>query len=666
MKQDFAIVDFETRSKTNLKSYGAYRYVEDKQTIALCLGWKLPGEPARVWKRGDSFPRPLMEFISDGGKLCAWNANFDRLVWNYVYRRQVEIPFIPIRRWICAMVASAAYAGPRGLGAAAAELKVQHQKEQAGKRLIKLCCEPSKEGLFVNAPWTLGALYEYCRMDVETTADVLEHVPALAQAEEELYHVDQWINDRGIQIDMPLVRAARDRVSLLQERMASEFRQITSFNPTQRAEFQKWLRFRGIHVDNTQEATLLGIASDVSSASKEIKKAALIVLAAGKSSTAKFEKACEVPNTDGRARGAFVFYGAHTGRWAGRGVQFQNLPRGVPAEQYEDYRSKVVAGESIAPRTMGKLSSMLRGIIIAPKGHHLFNADFGQIEARILMLMAHDEYGVKCFMEGRDIYKEMAASIFGVDVSQIGDESMERFVGKTAVLGLGFGMGVFRFLEENKEDFTEEAALKVVASCSHGEGGKPCNDYYKSKNKEQYDPRIHTEAKIHATSHIVRTYREMFVGVPKYWNTLMQSVPTAMDAPNGNFGRFHYNTLTQKLSYHLHSNRKLYWDGCRYHKREIVVNKREKKGTFVKRLWGGLLTENIIQATARDVQAIVMTALEHVSPFDPVATIHDEVIAEGNSDLTVEEFQRIIHTSLPPPYDKLLSVKCSKARRYLK
>ena len=668
VKQDFAIVDFETRSRTNLESSGAYRYVENKETIALCLAWKLPGDKARVWKPGDEFPYPLLNYLDEGGKLCAWNANFDRLVWNYVLRRQIgdDHRFIPIDKWVCAMVMSAEYAGPRKLGEAAKELGVEHQKMESGKRLVDLCCKPSSEGLFVNAPWTLGALYEYCRVDVETTADVIERLPELHSHEQELYEVDQHINDRGILIDVELARAGRDRVRSLQERVYAESIKLMGIRPTQRERFMEWMHKRGCYLDDTKASTLQAELKR-EDLDPDIRKALQIKLAASKTSNSKFEKLCEVPNTDGRARGCLVFYGAgNTGRFSGYLIQPQNFPKGVPKTRYNEYRRMIIEGEHLGKNSLAKMSSMLRGVIIAPPGKRLFCVDFKQIEARLLMMMANDRTGVDTFVQGRDIYIEMAADIFGKRPEDVTDD--ERFIGKSAVLGLGYMMGVLGFIEYcHKEGALREATAAMIAShCSHGVDGRGCEDYYNAKSSPNYDPRKHSDAMIHASSHIIRSYRERYSNVPKLWDSLVSQVTACMNNRNGQHGRFWYNHETKKLSFKLHSGRRLYWHNARQSGKNILVDRRDKKGMLTKRLWAGLLTENIIQATARDVLGMAMVVLERVSPFDPIATIHDEIVAEGDENTDVGTFEHTVMTSMAAPFDKMMVLDCSKYERYFK
>ena len=661
-----ALIDFETRSRVPIE-YGVYRYAADKSTSVLCMAWKLPGRTIEVWKPGHVSPKPLVDWANNGGLICSWNANFERIIWNIVLQRNYEgFPVTKLKQYRCAMTMAREVGLPAKMENAAKYLGVA-QKTPGSKAIINKFTKPDAGGAFFRGfPWAMSALYEYCRQDVKVLQEILEIIPTMSDSEHLAYMVDQRINDRGVSIDRELARAAALRAVSEKDSLVRAFEQKNGFSPTQREKFLSWAKKRGVKLFDTR-ATTMKLAMLRKDFPEEVKGGIRTVIEAGKASTAKYSAANNMLGADSRLRGSLQFFGAHNGRWSGRGFQLQNLPREQPKDDYAVLRQKVICNEQLPDDPLKTLSTMIRGLIIPPPGKRLFVADFAQIECRLLFLLAKCKIGLKTFLRGGDVYCDLASVIYDRTITKADEQ--ERFMGKTAVLGLGYAMspiGFLRALFKQAKRIDNPQAIIEVCTCNCEETAEwYLNSFHDEPQSIGFDSGEELLEHLVAAVHIVKAYRRRFREVPKWWEQLQKSLNIVCDT-GGSYGNFSYDDENRILRYRLMSGRYFIWNEF-----EKVGDKSfkfhhpsAKEG--MKHVWHGSVAENIVSATARDILVSAMIALECGKQFEPVFTVHDEIVCEGPKDETTENFESILRASIPPYVGKLMEVEVSCLGRYSK
>ncbi len=347
-------LDFETRSPTDLKRTGVYRYVEDPHTAIWLFAYRFRHGPILQWRPGQSAPDRLLEHIAAGGWVKAHNAAFERIVWNVVLRRTPGCerwPRLTIQQMDCSMARALAIHLPGDLDTLGAVLNIMHQKDKEGHALMMKLAKPRKptktcplplgaDYLWWDAPENIDRLGLYCEGDVAAETDIDDRLPPLSVAEREIWELDQVINDRGIALDASSIERCVAVLEVAQQRANARMSELTSGEVTkctEAARIVSWLQRRGLPADSIakdehkallQWCDVLGddLAADV------------IRLRAtnGKSSTAKFDRMLEVKCADNRARGLLRYHRAPTGRWGGEFIQPHNLPRVDEDEELPD------------------------------------------------------------------------------------------------------------------------------------------------------------------------------------------------------------------------------------------------------------------------------------------------------------------------------------------
>lgn len=593
-------VDFETKSAVDLRKTGVYAYAADASTDVWCMAYSWDGEDVRVWSPGDPFDVELEDWIVEGGKLQAWNANFERVIWNTIMAPRYNWPRTRSGQWYCTMAQASTAGLPRALGQAAAVLGVEEQKDKVGQALMMRMARPRRtnpDGTHVwwNTPDKIETLVQYCRQDVRTEMDVSTHIPYLTDSERQLYLLDQRINDRGVLLDRDLL----DRVRILADESKAEI--DAEINRLTRGEVRSatngmhlvaWLRKYGVHTSSVDKQAVAEILS--SDALHPVIRRVLELRQAGaKSSTAKLNAMEYAASADGRMRGLLVYHGAATGRWSGKLVQPQNFPRPVRKQaELDEIIAKLKAGESIADHGHGTeiAADLLRSMIIAAPDHRLMFADYSAIEARVLAWVAGQKDLVETFAKGGDVYKKMASAIYNVSVDQVSDN--QRQVGKMAILGAGYGMGGKRF--------AEQCATMGIA------------------------------VDVEEAQRIVAIYRQENNRIAAYWRDLeaefLQLTSEALEQGE---------TIVRLP---LRSGRSLTYRNPRIVQREtpwgtpqdiveIDTLNSVTRQWVTQKVWGGLLVENVVQATARDLMAGAMMRLEQKG-YPVIMSVHDEIICE--------------------------------------
>lgn len=459
-------IDFETRSATNLRDSGVYRYCEDPLTGVWVLRFRLDDGVVEEWRPGWAEPVALLNHIAAGGIVKAHNSAFERLVWNKVVRRMYpHWPQLTIEQMDCTMARAAAVGLPQGLGDVCRVLGSEAQKDNEGYSLMMKMCKPRRfraDGTpeWWDEPANQDRQSEYCASDVLAECGVDVIIPPLTDYERKVWHLDQLINDRGVPIDVTAVRVCADVVTAAKKQADRIMREITDRAVPKCSNDNKliqWIQGRGIDcttVKKSEQAELIFIA-DLRS-DPIVREAIELRGDAKKTSTAKYAAMLDCVCEDNRIRGLLNYHGAGPGRWAGRLVQPQNFPRVDYDEDGEAidglldmahsgmsetdiYDTLVLThGERGKNAPLRILSKALRAMFKAPEGKRLVGGDFSNIEGRINAWNAREQWKLDAFDEydmgiGPDLYKVTAARIAGKDIEQV-SKAERQSIGKTPEL----------------------------------------------------------------------------------------------------------------------------------------------------------------------------------------------------------------------------------------
>ena len=604
-------IDLETYSDVDLTTCGVYRYVEGDFHILL-FAYAFDDEETEIVDLacGEKLPQEIIDAIFDDSIIkAAWKAQFERTCLSQYFGVRLSPD-----SWQCSMVWAASLSLPLRLKTAAEVLRTGEQKDDAGERLIKyfsVPCRPTKtnggrtRNLPEHASEDWRRFKEYCRQDVRTERDIrkkLEAFPILPH-EWDFYHMDQRINDRGVLIDKTLVEQAITCDLMLSETMTEKAYTLTGLeNPNSVSQLKGWLEERGIEVDSLGK-------KNVSALIKEIDKGGLdqealdmlkLRLQMAKSSVKKYQAADRYICKDGRAHGLFQFSGANrTQRWAGRGIQLQNLPHNH-ISTLDEARELVKAGcfdmvESIYGNTPDILSQLIRTMLIPKKGHEFIVADFSAIEARVLAWLAGEQWRMDAFRRGDDIYCASASQMFGVPVVKHGINGELRQKGKVAELACGYGGAAGALISMGALDMgLKEDELPGLI-----------DDWRK------------------ANPHIVQFW----------WDVEKAAMETVKDHRNRSVGRVSFQFSANTLWIVLPSSRKLAYikprlQPNRFGRMAITFEGLNQANKWSRgETYSGKLVENITQATARDLLAEAMWRME-TAGLAIVGHVHDEVILE--------------------------------------
>lgn len=558
--------------------------------------WSLNGGPVNIALTEDAC-RAMPGLTDDAVVKVAHNAQFERVVTS----RIIGLPsgkYLDPEPWYDTAAIAAEQGWPRSL-APLAEALGGEQKDEAGTRLINLFCKPNRKGEWNDHsthPREWMDFIDYCEQDVYTLIDVCNQMGDLGGwptlTERRVFMVDQHMNDRGVVVDLDLAREAVRCGEQNSEEQTAELIALTEGtvqNPNSNPQMMAWVQAEGLPAKNLQAATieklLEGELTDTQRRVLELRKELALV------ASKKFQAALIGANEDGRLRGQFKFYGAHTGRWSGRGVQLQNLPRaGLPSEYHVDEAILTLKlGERVDPQT---LKCLVRPLLVGP--FTVF--DYSAIEARVIAWLAGEKWALEAFAQGRDIYVETAERM------STPSKKLTRSHGKVAVLALGFAGGVNSLVAMGADGTKDELNL------------------------------------------LVRQWRKANPKIVQFWADMDEAL-----AQGGKVGE-HINVKhtrdSRGVTMHvtLPSGRSLNYHGLKW-MRYRVENK--DTGKFIMKegwtyldpgskarigTYGGRMTENVVQATARDIMAEAMVALEQTG-FPVVGTVHDELIIEGEYNL---------------------------------
>jgi len=618
-------LDIETFSGIDLGKSSVYRYVESPDFAILLLGYSIDGGERQIvdLAQGEEVPDEVIAALSDENvHKWAFNAAFERVCLSEWLRRNghplhneyYSIPedtcmaYLNPAGWYCTMVWAAYLGLPLSLKDAGAALGLDKQKLAEGKELIKYFCVPAKDGtrhLPSDAPDRWESFKAYNLRDVEVEMGIQERLQSFPVPDEvwEQYHLDQQINDRGIAVDMTMVKSAISIDEQSRQELTAKLQELTMLdNPNSVQQMKNWLADNGLETDTLGKKQ---VAELLKTAPEPLKSVLVLRQQLAKSSVKKYQAMENAVCADGRVRGCFQFYGARTGRWAGRNIQMQNLPQNKMPD-LEQARTLVRAGDYDAVRllydsTPDVLSQLIRTAFVTKVGSTFFVADFSAIEARVIAWLAGEEWRQQVFSDGKDIYCASASQMFGVPVEKHGVNAHLRQKGKIAELALGYGGSV--------------GALKAMGALEMGlqeEELKPLVDAWRSANPK----------------------------IVKLWWEVDDAVMTAIrrKATTQTHG-IRFSCRSGMLFITLPSGRELAYVKPRIGENQFGSPAATYMGTNAAKQWarqesyGPKFVENIVQAISRDILCFAMQTLRCCAI---VAHVHDELIIEADPRMSLE------------------------------
>jgi DNA polymerase len=603
-------LDFELRSPLDITRVGAYRYMEDPRTSILCYAANFNGNEG-IFFDPDNPPWWLFEALDDRKVLIhAHNATVERLAIQLICSRFHGWPEVASERFRCSAARAARMALPRALDKAGAALGLNIVKDRDGKLVMRRLTRPIKhtpEGfVYDNDPEKMARLGRYCLWDVKAEMALDDRTFPMPESEEKYYQFTERLNDRGVKVDIPLVKRLIWRANECIEELNAKLFVITDgkvTSLTQVAQLKSWLYDETGHVFDSLDKENLGLYLEGfrGQLSERAKRALLIRQEGAKSSISKLLAILDRVSADGRIHGAFVFHGASTGRYTSMGVQLQNLIR----ETLKDFEKQLHRLEEF---TLSEISKSIRPCFIPESGYVYVDADYNAIEARGVAWLAGAKKLLRAFERGDDPYCQMASVIFGFTVTK--ENAQERFIGKQTVLGCGYGMGPDRFIAHCATSGASAGFPNIVVPYPIAE--KAVQTYrseYKEIKKLWYDM---GDAAIAAVKNPGRVY-EVAKGKIKF---LVKDGYLQMKLPNGR--RLFYSRPQVRQVFKFDK----YQDELTYMAESTTTHQWVREST-----WGGKLTENAVQAFCRDLLFEAMVEIEE-NEIDIVLSVHDQIVSE--------------------------------------
>lgn len=608
--------DLETYSSVDLTKCGVYRYCESEDFEILLAAYSIDGGAVQVVDLacGEKLPEEILDALEDETvEKWSYNSQFERICLS----RLLGYPagnYLAPASWRCSMVWASTLGLPRSLESVGAVLGLEKQKLTEGKDLIRYFCVPCRPtkangGRTRNLPEHDPEKWErfkaYNLRDVETEMQIQERLSRFPVPDFiwEEYQLDQEINDRGIGVDMELVRQAIAMDARSRERLTAAMRELTELeNPNSVQQMKQWLADHGLETDTLGKKA---VAELIKTAPEPLREVLSLRQQLAKSSVKKYTAMENAVCADSRAHGMFVFYGANrTGRFSGRLIQLQNLYKNTMPDLAQaralvrsgNYEALSMLYEDI-PDT---LSQLIRTAFVPQDGRKLIVADFSAIEARVLAWLAGERWVSEVFEKGRDIYCETAARMFHCRVEKHGENAELRQKGKQATLSCGYGGSV--------------GALKAMGALEAG------------MTEEELQP-------------LVDSWREANPNIVRFWwdvdravkDCIRQRVPTETHG-------LHFDYRSAMLFITLPSGRRLAYVKPRIGENQFGGESVTYMGVGGTKKWerlesyGPKFVENIVQGTARDILCYAMQTLKNCSI---VAHVHDEIIIEADRRMSV-------------------------------
>lgn len=623
-------IDLETRSNADITKTGVYRYADSPCFDILLFAVSIDDAPVQVYDlaQNDIIPDNILHALADHNVMKhSFNASFERVcisVWlkrnypelfhGYGNPQDSVSDYLDPESWRCSMVASAYLGLPLTLAGVGAVLKLEQQKMTEGKALIRYFCVPydtihgvPKFHSPADAPDKWQIFKAYNKRDVETEMEIEAKISKfpVPQSVWEEYILDQKINDRGIQVDMPFVQNAIQIGDTVKKALTEKLSDITGLeNPNSVQQMKNWLSERGLEMQSLGKKE---VQEQLLTAPTHIREVLQLRQQTSKSSVKKYTAMQNAVCHDHRARGMFQFYGANrTGREAGRIIQLQNLPQNHLPD-LEEARDLVLSGDIDALDMLYEdipdtLSQLIRTAFIPKKGYQFIVADFSAIEARVIAWLAGETWRMESFARGEDIYCASASRIFGVPVVKHGENGHLRQKGKVAELACGYGgsVGAMKAMGADALGLSD-AELKQIVTDWREASPHIVQLWWDVEAAAMKAVRQKTSAETHG---IIFSYESGFLFVQ-----LPGGRRLAYVKPRIGENRFGGESIT-------------YWG--------VGTSKRwERLETY-----SGKLVENIIQGIARD---LLFYSMKTLSDCFIVGHIHDEIIIECTKDTSLSD-----------------------------
>ena len=615
-------IDIESYSETDLTKTGVYRYSEDPAFEVLLFGVAVDDGPITVYDltAGEQIPEEILSALQDP-RVTKWafNAMFERVtlsrfLWDKGLLSKGQ--FLSPEGWRCSMIWSAYMGFPMSLAGAGAALGLEQQKMTEGKDLIRYFCVPCKatvsnggrtRNLPSDAPDKWETFVAYNKRDVEVELQVKERLSSHPVPESvwREYWNDQTINDRGIQIDLPMVRNAIRLDALSQQRLTDALQELTNLdNPRSVQQMKDWLASQGMEMDSLGKKV---VAEALRTAPEPLRTVLTLRQQLAMSAVKKYTAMENAVCADGRLRGMFRFYGANrSGRFSGTIVQLQNLFRNSLPDLIQA-RSLVSRGDYVALEALYDsvpevLAQCVRTAFIPAPGYKMIVADFSAIECRVLAWLAGEQWVLDVFASGGDIYCETAGRMFHCKVEKHGENGELRQKGKQATLSCGYGGA--------------EGALIAMGALDAG------------MKEDELAP-------------LVTAWRAANPNIVQMWWAVDRAVKTAVKEKT--ITRTHGLTFEYRgamLYITLPSGRQLSYVKPRIGENRFGGESVTYMGMDTTKHWSriesfaGKWVENIVQAVSRD---ILCYAMEQLQDYRIVAHVHDECIVEAPQETTVQE-----------------------------
>ena len=621
-------IDIETRSDKDISKCGVYAYTDTPYFDILLFAYSIDEQPVQVvdMANGEEIPESILAALADENVVKrAFNVNFERVCLSKYLRKNYPQyfqsysidedtvgDFLNPESWHCSMIHARTLGLPSSLAEVGKVLGIEQQKMTEGKALVKFFCVPydTVDGVpqFHNPKdypdkWEIFKAYNKRDVGAELEIDRrLSRFPVPDFLWKEFY-LDQEINDRGILVDMQLADKAISLDAEAKEELTVEMKRLTGVeNPNSVYQLLDWLETQGYKSDSLGKAQVQEL---IKTTKEPVKSVLQMRLQLSKSSVKKYTAMKNTACSDNRARGMFSFYGAsRTGRWAGRNVQLQNLPQNhlpdlTEARELVKY-SSFEDIQMLYDDVPDTLSQLIRTAFIPRQGMKFIVADFSAIEARVIAWLAGEEWRMKAFANGEDIYCASASKMFGVPVVKHGENGQLRQKGKISELACGFGGSV--------------GAMKAM-------GGSGMSD---AELKQ-----IVTDWRT-ASPHIVQLW----------WDVENAAIKAVRDKTETETHGIHFSYESGFLFIRLLSGRRLAYVKPRIGENRFGGDSITYEGIGTGKKWerletySGKLVENIVQATARD---LLFYSMQTLSQYFIVGHIHDEMIIECPKDTKLDE-----------------------------
>ena len=632
-------IDIETYCDLDLKDVGVYRYASDPSFEIMLLAYSFDSDPVRIvdLAQGEKIPEEAIDAIMDGAiKKTAYNANFERVcISMYLYNTVpmfantgfscFDTDMLDPAQWECSMVKAGMLGLPMNLAAVGKVLKIENEKIEAGKALIRYFCKPCKptkvnggrvRNLPEHAPEKWEEFRGYCIQDVTAEQEVLDKISFFKTPgiETELYNLDQHINDTGIEVNMQLVRNAISIDRTLKKQLVIEAKEISELsNPNSPEQLKDWLWKETGKVITSLTKDMVKKLLEDGGLSDDAEKMLQIRQDMSKTSVKKYSKMEEAVCSDTRVRGLLQFYGANrTGRWAGRLVQVHNLTRNY-INDLDLARELVLNNDAelidmFYDSTQDILSQLVRTALVAPSGKVFVVSDFSAIEARVIAWLAGELWRLEVFNTHGRIYEASAAKMLRKDIEDVTKE--DRFKGKVAELALGYQGG--------------KNALLAMGALAMG-------------LIEEELPQL------------VTSWRKANPKIKALWRITQDAAMRAITEGgiHSVFGKVHIYCKKKYLVIRLPSGRSLHYfnvglgknrfggESITYYGMNQTTKKWQKMETY-----GGKLVENIVQAIARDCLSVSLLKIDKAG-FRTVMHVHDEAVIENDIPSAEEDLKRV-------------------------